>query len=347
MPPDPPCAATSPATATAPGMPDASSPEPVLPADGRSARTASRRRLIAGAILAALAVIGGSAGAITQAVQRDAEDAATEALTTAAREYLGAIAEGRGDAATALVPVDGPAPLLSDAALGSAVRIQEIGVDGVELEGDAATVVVEFRAGQRRVELRLDAVRDGGSWRLTTTVAERVPLDSAGLGALPRQLGIQVGSDAPTLLYPGTYRTEPFEHGIADVEAATVVVDGDPSTAQRSDRARWHVPDGVVDDARALALSHAVACQATGACAVPLGALLGLGDQVVTGLGPDATVELVVPLRVLQDGTGGPTQVEVGVRARPASSTGIDWQCSAPIPRGSTPPPDRAWEPCG
>ena len=80
---------------------------------------------------------------------------------------------------------------------------------------------------------------------------------------------------------------------------------------------------------------------------MPLGALLGLGDQVVTGLGPDATVELVVPLRVLQDGTGGPTQVEVGVRARPASSTSIDWQCSAPIPRGSTPPTDRAWETCG
>lgn len=347
MPPERPCAAMSPATGTAPGMPGASSPEPALRAPERSARRVSRRRLIAGAILAALAVIGGSAGAITQAVQRDAEDAATAALTAAARAYLGAIAEGRGDAATALVPVDGPAPLLSDAALASAVRIQELGVDGVELEGDAATVVVEFRAGQDRVELSLDAVRDGGTWRLTTTVAERVALDSAGLGALPRQLGTQVDGDTGTLLYPGTYRTEAFEHGIADVEAATVVVDGDPSTAQRNDPARWHVPDGVVDEARALALSHAVACQATGACAVPLGALLGLGDQVVIGLWPDAAVELVVPLRVLQDGTGGPTQVEVGVRARPAASTGIDWQCSAPIPRGSTPPTDRAWEACG
>lgn len=339
MPPERSGAATSPATAIA-GTPDASSP--AVPADGR---TASRRRRIAGAILAALALLGGAAGAISQAVQRGAEDAATEALTAAALAYLGAIAEGRGDAATALVPVEGPAPLLSDAALAAVARIHELRVEGVELEGDAATVLVEFRAGQRRVERRLDAVRIGGSWRLTTTLAERVALDSAGLGALPRQLGTQVDREEGTLLYPGTYRTEPFEHGIASVEAATVVVDGDPTTAQPSDTARWRVPDGVVDDARALALSHAVACQATGACAVPLGALLGLGDPPTIGLGADAAVELVVPLRVLQDGTGGPTQVEVGVRAR-AAPAGIDWQCSAPIPRGSAPPADRAWEAC-
>lgn len=347
MPPDRPGAQASPATGSAPGLPDVSSPEPDVSADGRPPRTASRRRLIAGAILAALAVIGGSMAAITQAVQRGAEEAATEALTAAALVYLGAIAEGRGDAATAMVPVDGPAPLLSDAALAAAARIQEFGVEGVELDGDAATVIVELRAGQRRVERRLDAVRDGGGWRLTTTVAERVALDSAGLGALPQQLGMQVDSDEGTLLYPGTYRTEPFEHGIATVEAATVVVDGDPSTAPRSDPALWHVPDGVLDEARALALSHAEACQATGACAVAPGGLLGLGDQATVGLGAATSVEFVVPLRVLQDGTGGPTRVEVGVLANPAASSGIDWQCSAPIPRGSTPPADRAWEACG
>ena len=312
-----------------------------------AARTANRRRVITGAILAALAVIGGSAAVVTQAVERGAEDAATDAVTAAALEYLGAISEGRGDAATALVPVDGPAPLLSDAALAAADRIRDFRVEGVELEGDAATVVVEFRSGQRRVERRLVAVRDGGSWRLTTTVAERVALDSAGLGALPQQLGTPVDSDEGTLLYPGTYRTEPFEHGIATVEAATFVVDGDPSTAERGDPALWHVPDGAVDDARALALSHAEACQATGTCAVPPGGLLGLGDEATISLGADATVEFVVPLRVLQDGTGGPTQVEVGVRARSAASSAIDWQCSAPIPRGSPPPADRPWAACG
>src|SRR5690606_29810263 len=132
---------------------------------------------------------------------------------------------GRGDAATAMVPVDGRAPLLGDAALAAAVGIQDLGVESVEVDGDAATVLVELRSGEQSVERRLEAVRDSGSWRLTTTLAERVVLDSAGLGALPEQLGTEVDLVEGTLLYPGVYRTESFEHGIVTVEAATVVVD--------------------------------------------------------------------------------------------------------------------------
>ncbi|GAA1424937.1 hypothetical protein GCM10009640_22280 [Agrococcus citreus] len=327
-------------------MPEFAMPPERASSAERPARTAKRRRRVAGAVLAALVVIGGSTAAIVQAVQRDADAAAAGALTAAALEYLGAISEGGGDAATAMVPVDGPAPLLGDAALVAAVGIQDLGVEGVEVDGDAATVVVQFRAGEQRVERRLEAVRDGGSWRLTTTVAERVVLDSAGLGALPEQLGASVDLVEGTLLYPGVYRTESFEHGIVTVEAATVVVDGDPGTAQPREPPRWRVPGGVLDEARALALSHATACQATGACAVPSGALLGLGDQATVDLGPDSAVEFVVPLRVLRDGTGEPTQLEVGVRARATAWAGIDWQCSAPIPRGSEPPAERAWEPC-
>ncbi len=299
-----------------------------------------------GGVLVGLAVIGGATAAIVQAVERQAEAAATEALTAVAVDYLGAIADGRGDAATALVPVDGPAPLLTAAALAAAARLPAFGVEAVELDGDTATVVVDFRTGQRRVERQLDAVREGGSWRLTTTVAEPVLLDAAGLGALPRQLGAEVAGGEATPLYPGMYRVEAFDHGVANVEAATVVIDGDPSTAQFSNPARWSVPDGLVEQVRALALSHAVACQASGSCGLPSPALLGLGDQTTSSLAPDSAVDFDVPVRVLQDGTSGPTQLEVGVRAAVGAAGGIDWLCSAPIPRGSTPPTERDWEAC-
>ncbi len=280
MPPEQPGTAASPARTVEaePAAPADERDEEDLPREG-SGHGVARRRLIVGAVLAALAIVGGSTAAIVQGVQRAVDDAATEALTAVAVDYLGAIAEGRGDAATAMVPVDGPARLLTDAARAAAARIQECGVEAVELDGDSATVVVDFRSGQRRVERRLDAVRQDGTWRLTTSLAERVVLEESVIGPLPRLLDMEIGRDGGTLLYPGMYRTEAIEHGFVQISPVTLVVDGDPRTTVDFQSLGWTVawsaPTDVLDGAPERALSHATACQSAGSCAVPPGALLG------------------------------------------------------------------------
>jgi type II secretory pathway pseudopilin PulG len=348
MPPELPGTAASPAL-TAEAEPAAVSGSPdgaELEGDGPPPRSAARRRLVAGAVLAALAIVGVSTAAIVQGVQRAVEHAATEAVSAVALDYLSAIAEGRGDAATALVPVDGPAPLLTDAALADAGRIQAFRVEGVELAGDAATVDVAFRTGQGRVVRELGAVQEGGAWRLTTTLAERVVLDAAISGPLPRYLDTDIGGGEGTLLYPAMYRIEPVVLGLVHVGPTTLVVDGDPSTATPRSGS-WSIADGVLEGALERALAHAVACRRGDSCPVPSDALLGAAGSNGYRIGADGAVEHIVPIQVLAGGAGL-AQVWVAVRASVDAAGGIDWQCSGPVGLDSSGqiPDERAWEAC-
>lgn len=322
--------------------------------DDRSVEATRRRRLVVGAVLAAALVVVALAIGIAQAVQRHAHTVATDAITAAALDYLTAIAEGRGDDASALVPVEGEAPLLTDAALADAGRIQAFRVEGVELDGDAATVTVAFRSGQGPVEHELDAVREGGTWRLTTTLAEHVVLDEAVFGPLPRLRAIEIGRDRGTLLYPGRYRSEPYEHGLVSIEPMMLVIDGDPRTGitpgpgSGSWGAPWSVPTAVLDGAPERALSHAVGCQAADSCAVPAGALLVPGDSRGFALADGGAVEFDVPLQVLSGPADGPSQLWVGVRASAGAAGAIDWQCSDPVGLDNSGgvPVERDWGAC-
>ncbi|QUW18406.1 hypothetical protein [Agrococcus sp. Marseille-Q4369] len=308
--------------------------------DDRSVEGARRRRLVVGAVLAAALAVVALAVGIAQAVQRHAHSLANEAVTAAAADYLTAIAEGRGDDASALVPVEGDAPLLTDAALADAERIDRFGVGAVELDGDAATVEVSYRAGQRSAERRLQAVREGDGWRIVTSLAEPVRLDAMQSVALPAYLGVDLGGDSPTLLYPGVYAADPVEHALVDFGPLALVVDGDPSTSVVSEPRVWRVDEEVVEAARERALAHALACGAVQACPRG-GAGATLGD--FTSMAPVAggIVELDVPVSV----PGAAGDVRVAVRARADGAGGIDWECSGPAvldPAGE----EHAWEAC-
>ncbi|MFP5251059.1 MAG: hypothetical protein ACLGHD_01670 [Actinomycetes bacterium] len=362
MPPEPPAGAVddvpdrvdAPDRADASDASDASAAEPQPAPDvDRTGNGAGRRRLIAGVILAALLVAGGSTAAIVQAVQRQAEAADTAALTELALDYIGAIADGRADDATALVPVEGDAPLLTDAALAAADRTRRFDVAAVELDGDAATVLVELSGGPGRIERRLAAVRDAGEWHLTTSLAERVVLEQErGVGVLPRLLGVEIGGVGGTLLYPGLYRTEPIDEGLVSIEPSTIRVDGDPATPAETGLPAWRASEGLIDEARRLALAHGVACQAASSCPAPAGALLGLGDTAQLQIADDGALELDVPLRALAEGSAAPADLWVGVRATARDGGGIDFACTVRQTRvGATATPEAEvppeWQPCG
>ncbi|UOW01361.1 hypothetical protein [Agrococcus sp. SCSIO52902] len=353
MPPEPPAGVVD----DAPDRVDASEasaaePQPAPDAD-RSGSGAARRRLIAGVILAALLVVGGSTAAIVQAVQRQAETADTAALTELALDYLGAIADGRADDATALVPVEGDAPLLTDAALTAADRTRRFDVAAVELDGDAAAVLVELSGGPGRIERQLAAVRDPDGWRLTTSLAERVVLEQErGVGVLPRLLGVEIGGVGGTLLYPGLYRTEPIDEGLVSIEPSTIRVDGDPATPAETGLPAWRASEGLIDEARRLALAHGVACQAASSCPAPAGALLGLGDTAQLQIADDGALELDVPLRALAEGSAAPADLWMGVRATARDGGGVDFACTVRQTRvGATATPEAEvppeWQPCG
>lgn len=309
-------------------------------ADDLSVESGRRRRIIVGAALAGILAAVVSGVGIAQAVERHAHSVAADAVTAAAVDYLTAIAEGRGDDATALVPIEGDAPLLTDAALADAERIDRFGVGSVELDGDAATVEVSYRAGQRSAERRLQAMREGDSWRIATSLAEPVRFDAMQSVALPSYLGVELGGDRSTLLYPGVYDADPVAHPLVDFGPLALVVDGDPSTSAVSEPRVWRVAEEVVEAARERALAHALACDAAEACPSG-GAGATLGD--FTSMAPLAggILELDVPVSV-PDAAG---EVRVAVRASAGAAGGIDWQCSGPAVRDPA-VAGLAWEAC-
>lgn len=335
---------SAPAASAPVAVAEGDDPLVVVAGDDRAFESARRRKRAVGAGLAAALLVAAGAVGIAQAAQRHAHTVATEAVAAAAAEYLTAIAEGRGDEASALVPVEGDAALLTDAALANAERIDRHGVGSVELDGDTATVEVSYRAGQRSAERRLQAVREADSWRITTSLAEPVRLDAAEFLSLPTYLGVEIGADSATLLYPGVYAADPVEHALVAFEPLAIVVDGDPSTSVVSGPRAWRVEEDVVEAARERALSHAFACRAAEACPSG-GAGATLGDFTGIAAIEGGIVELDVPVRL----PGASGDVRVAVRASARASGEVDWHCSGPAALDPAGPAvdDRAWDACG
>lgn len=331
---------SAPAASAPVAVAEGDDPLVVVASDDRALESARRRKRVVGAGLAAALLVAAGAVGITQAVQRHAHTVATEAVTAAALDYLTAIAEGRGDDATALVPVDSAAPLLTDAALANAVLIEQHRVEGVEISDDAATIELAYRAGGRLTERTVQAVREGESWRIMTSLAEPVRLDAAHALASPRYLGVELGGRDGTLLYPGMYDADPLDHPLVDFEPLTIIVDGDPSTAAVSGTRAWRVADGVVETARERALAHVADCARAGTCSVS-GAVPELADFTSVSTIHDGIVEFDVPLL---ETTGG--DVRVTVRASADDAGEIDWQCAGPAAVDPRTLADGAWEAC-
>lgn len=147
-----------------------------------------------------LAVPGGIAAA-----ERVAAQQRSDSLRATASAYLAAIAEGRSDEATALVPL--PA-LASPAARGApegllatAGRIRDAAVPFVQVEGQTGLAVVHDGVAGRTVTRTLAAEQLDGAWRFIDSLAEPVMVRGADSGA-PSIAGTQLPGTA-VQLYPG------------------------------------------------------------------------------------------------------------------------------------------------
>lgn len=194
----------------------------------------SRRALLigAGVCVVLLAVAVGIAVAVANAAR-------TPEATV--HEYLTRIAEGRGEAATAMVAPSRPGEsrvLLGDRVLSSAVeRISEITaeLDQIDRTG-RAYVDAGYRLGDERYRVRLGLVKDEPEWlvldrwRIEDSLLEQVKLGVYGpgrvsIGGQPVSLEANGTYGRATLaLYPGVYRVEPQQTRFLTAEPLTLYV---------------------------------------------------------------------------------------------------------------------------
>ncbi len=290
-------------------------------------RLGMRHLLVAGLIGA---VIGAAVPATFQVVDRAVAAAEVEGLRALATDYLTAIAEGRADDATAIVPLDGARAVAApDAVLASARPTAEIETRQVHIDGDLATVSVEYRAAGRDRTLTLEAERSDAGWRLTTSLAEPVVVYANQPGQEPTVAGTPL-VDRRTHLYPGRYTVDEAAGPLFMTSGEPFVVDGDPSSPVEVYTSIMLVPR-VQDQAVEIALRSVEACAGTPQCRVPPGAQLtgsannvwvhrrdeslGFAELSVQMMANDgaAAQYLDLQMRMYYDDAGTPTRWECGL----------------------------------
>lgn len=308
------------------------------------------RQLIAAGAIGV--VVGAAIPGGFQAVERSAAAADRAGLEALALEYVTAIAEGRADDATALVPPSAPggAPLLVDAVLATAQRIGEPAVGVVQIDGDSARVDVRFRSSSGERTRTLEAERAAEGWTIRTSLAEPVLLYDMGFGAAATIAGVALDPVRPSLLYPGIYTTDEQEDEWVRVEPGQVRVDGDPTTPSEVMLSTEVVPE-LSEAATEEALRRAAACAADPACDLPADARFeGIQPAYLSGMnGPDS-IELGVAIGVTSGTSGSGNyqvqHVDVPVRVQRAADGTETWECLEPnayMTGGSS----FEWGPCG
>lgn len=277
------------------------------------------------------AVLGAAVPAAFEASERSAAAARVDGLRATAFDYLTAIAEGRAELASEVVPLEGRGAVAPDAVLQAAERIEAYEVRLVHVDGDVGSAEVRYRVGGSDVYRTLQAEREGDAWRLLTSLAEVADIAYYDPVSRVQIAGVPLGGGAPVLLYPGTYTIDIVSGPIFLTGGDVFVVDGDPQTPTVPYITAGIVPQ-ISDYATELALATIIACQAEPGCPVPAEARLEPAGEVYP-MGSGSTMESIdlsvpvtasvdrttaewfeVRVRVVLDETGAPTQ----------------WLCGAP-----------------
>jgi hypothetical protein len=287
-----------------------------------------RQLLIAGLVGA---VLGAAVPAAFEASERSATAASVDGLRSTALGYLTAIAEGRAERASEVVPLEGRGSVAPDAVLQAAERIEAFEVRLVHVDGDAGSAEVRYRVGGSDVYRTLQAEREGSGWRLMTSLAEVADIAYYDPVSRVEIAGVPIGGGAPVLLYPGTYTIDVVSGPIFLTGGDVFVVDGDPQTPTVPYITAGIVPQ-ISDYATELALGAITACQAQPGCPVPADARLEPAGEVYP-MGSGSTMEsidLSVPVTASVDRTA-PEWFEVRVRVV-LDETGAptQWLCGAP-----------------
>lgn len=325
--PDPPVddqGAQRPAAHAAPSEPTAAADPPRL----ERPRGSPRHLLVAAllGLLVGMLVPGGIAAAEQVAAQ-----ARADGLRAAASTYLAAIAGGRSDEATALVPLSArsapaDARTAPPAVLGSAQRIREADVPFVHVEGTTGLAVVHYRLAARAVTRTLEAELVDGEWRLDGSLAEPVVVQRVE-GATASIAGIEM-TGAVVHLYPAVYRFDAFTHELVEFGGNAFEVDGDPSTRTEAVAGARIVP-AVHDRVVQVALAAASACQRQDGCVLAPDAAVRVPEEV-TLIGPASetgSIDVAVPLEAVVSGTERWTQMRIRVD-EPGDAAA--WLCTAP-----------------
>lgn len=276
------------------------------------------------------AVLGAAVPAAFETAERSAATASVDGLRAVALDYLTAIAEGRAEVASEVVPLEGRGAVAPDAVLQAADRIDAYEVRLVSVDGDVGTAEVRYRVGGSDVYRTLQAERSGGSWRLMTSLAEVADLAYYDPITRVQIAGVPLGGDAPVLLYPGTYTIDIVSGPIFLTGGDVFVVDGDPLTPTVPYVTAGIVPQ-ISDRATQLALVTIAACQAAPGCPVPPDARLEpAGEVYPMGMGTTmGSIDLSVPVTATVD--GAPEWFEVRVRVVFDESGAPDeWWCGEP-----------------
>ncbi|MFA4840863.1 MAG: hypothetical protein WC580_04065, partial [Agrococcus sp.] len=276
------------------------------------------------------AMLGAAVPTAFEASERSAAAARVDGLRAAALDYLTSIAEGRAELASEVVPLEGGGAVAPDAVLQAAERIEAYEVRLVYVDGDVGSAEVRYRVGGSDVYRTLQAERDGGGWRLMTSLAEVADLAYYDPITRVQIAGVPLGGEAPVLLYPGTYTIDIVSGPIFLTGGDVFVVDGDPHTPTVPYVTAGIVPQ-ISDYATELALVAIAACQAEPGCPVPAEARLEpAGEVYPMGMGTTmGSIDLSVPVTATAE--SGPEWFEVRVRAvLDESGAPEEWLCGAP-----------------
>lgn len=283
-----------------------------------------RQLLVAGLVGV---LIGAALPAGVQAAQDAAADAQVQGLRSTAMAYLTAIADGDAERASAMVPVTGHMP--PSAVLASAERIDELEVQLVTIDGDQARIDVRFEIGAVGELRELAAERVDEEWRITTTLAEEVIVQSFDGTTGVSVAGVLLPPNRAVLLYPGVYRADVVETPLLRSGGERFEVDGDPDTPSDLFSSPM-LTDGFRDAAVDVATARVATCLEQQGCpfdaatAVPSRAELSIMGIDSAG----GTIDVVVPLGSV--GSMGQWQ-ELPLRANVDESGAlVSWDCGQP-----------------
>lgn len=277
------------------------------------------RHVLIGAVVGA--VVGAAIPGGLQLAERAAASADADSLRAVATEYLTEIAEGRASAATAMVPLPRAAGEVPDAVLQSAERIEAAGVRMLHIDGDVASVEVSYEAGSREVTRSLDAERAGGGWQLTTSLAERVMVQTFSPTIRAHIAGFPIPFTTPVYLYPGSYTFDDASDASLQTSTEPFTVDGDEATPTETYFEVQLAPE-VAAHAGDIGVTVVERCQARPGCSIPTDVEVASGGtwvQLVNDSSIDVSVQLMggsemsgpwfeVRMRIMRDATGAPAQ---------------------------------------
>lgn len=276
------------------------------------------------------AVVGMLAGAAIpggiQVAERAGVSGDQSSLRAVAMDYLAAIADGRASDASAMVAVQ-PAALVPDAVLQSARRITEPEVRLVHIDGDAASVEVEYTLGRAQISRTLEADRVDGSWQLSRPLTEAVTFYQYSPIAGARIAGIEISLNQPLYMYPGIYTVDPMlDDAILASRSEPFSVDGNPGTPSEPFVETTLLPD-VAQRAEAIALAVGERCGQAGTCGVAPDATLRIEQDVWVMEATQQSVALIAIVEATTSNSLEMYQVHMQIERDAADGAGA-WLCS-------------------